>query len=251
MQKNLLRCLLLIAAGSPLVSHALTFDVRGGYKTGSHAYESRYKISESWANGWWASAEMDNKNNKNNGKGTNGSDKPDSAHSFGDSTTDYNELESNYTWRFADKWNLQPGGIYHWSSKGTQLRPYIRINYLPGADWSLGLRYRYDYNTYETLNDEGESHRDSVNRLDLFVGYKFNSEWSFLYQGTAYKHASDNYTYKNNKTWATENAFTLRYKWNKWFSPYVEYDYLDQQGYYEGEDNVSESRYRIGMTFTL
>ncbi|MBB1200107.1 porin [Enterobacteriaceae bacterium 89] len=251
MQNKLFRILLLATAGLPAVSHALTFDVRGGYKAGSHSYESRYKVSESWQSGWWASIETDNKNNKNNGKGKDGADKSDSSHSFGDSKTDYNEIETNYKWNLNDKWSLQPGGIYHWSSNGTQIRPYFRVNYKITPQFTSGLRYRYDYNTYETTNSQGESHRDSVNRLDLYLGYKINDKWSVGYQGTAYKHASDDYKYKNDKTWATENAFTLRYKWNNWFSPYIEYDYLDQQGYYEGEDNLSESRYRIGFTFTL
>ncbi|WP_220428086.1 oligogalacturonate-specific porin KdgM family protein, partial [Klebsiella pneumoniae] len=82
-----------------------------------------------------------------------------------------------YSWPFAEKWALQPGGIYHWSSKGTQLRPYFRINYKATPDLTFGLRYRYDYNTYETVNSVGESHRDSVNRLDLYVNYKFNAQW--------------------------------------------------------------------------
>lgn len=251
MQNKLLGVVIALLAAGPGISHALTFDVRGGYKAGSHSYESRYKVSESWKTGWWASIETDNKNNKNNGRGSNGTDKSDGAHSFGDSTTDYNEIESNYTLHLSDKWDFKPGGIYHWSSNGTQIRPYLRLNYQFTPALSAGIRYRYDYYTYETKNTSGEMHRDSVNRLDIFLGYKINPRWSVSYQGTAYKHADDDYKYKNDKTWAMENAFTLRYKWNNWFSPYVEYDYLDQQGYYDGEDNVSESRYRIGMTFTL
>ena len=251
MKKPIISVISLLIAATPLVSHALTFDVRGGYRAGSHSYESRSKVSESWKNGWWASMETDNKNNKNNGKGPNGADQSDSAHSLGDITSDYNEIETNYTYKLTDKWSLQPGGILHWSSKGTQLRPYFRINYKITPDLSTSLRYRYDYNDYETTNDNGEYHRDSVNRLDLYLRYKINDTWSVQYQGTVYKHASDQYEYKNGKTWSTENAFSLRYKWNDWFSPYIEYDYLDRTGYYDGEGNIPESRYRIGMTFTL
>lgn len=58
-----------VATGIPAAGHALTFDVRGGYRAGSHSYESRYKVSQGWQNGWWASMEMDNKNNKNNHPG--------------------------------------------------------------------------------------------------------------------------------------------------------------------------------------
>ncbi len=49
---------------------------------------------------------MDNKNNKNNHQG-NGTDRADGSHSFGDSTVDYNEIEVNYSWPFAEKWALQ------------------------------------------------------------------------------------------------------------------------------------------------
>ena len=56
--------------GIPAAGHALTFDVRGGYRAGSHSYESRYKVSQGWETGWWASMEMDNKNNKNNIRAT-------------------------------------------------------------------------------------------------------------------------------------------------------------------------------------
>lgn len=53
-----------VALGIPAAGHALTFDVRGGYRAGSHSYESRYKVSQGWQNGWWASMEMDNKTTK-------------------------------------------------------------------------------------------------------------------------------------------------------------------------------------------
>lgn len=235
----------------PLISHAVTFDVRGGYKAASHVYESRFKVSNSWKNGWWASMETDNKNNKNNGRGANGADKSDSSHSLGDISADYNEIETNYTYKLSDKWNFQPGGIIHWSSNGTQLRPYIRLNYKITDTLSTGLRYRYDYNDYETKDANKESHRDSANRLDLYLGYKITPMWSVNYQGTVYRHASDGYEYKNGKQWSTENAFSVRYKWNNTVSNYVEYDYLDKTGFYDGEGDKAESRYRIGITFNL
>jgi len=235
----------------PLFSHAVTFDVRGGYKSASHIYESRFKVSQGWENGWWASMETDNKDNKNNGRGTNGTDKSDSSHSLGDITTDYNEIETNYTYKLNKKWSLQPGGILHWSTNGTQIRPYIRLNYKISDNLNSGLRYRYDYNDYETKNTDNELHRDSVNRLDLYLGYKINSTWSLNYQGTIYRHTSADYEYKNGKSWSTENAFTVRYKWNNTVSNYAEYDYQDKTGYYDGEGNKAESRYRIGITFNL
>ena len=57
MKKPIISAIALMIAAAPLVSHALSFDVRGGYKAGSHSYESRFKVSQSWSNGWWASME--------------------------------------------------------------------------------------------------------------------------------------------------------------------------------------------------
>lgn len=44
---------LLLSFSLPLISQAATLDVRSGYRSGSHAYETRLKVSEGWKNGWW------------------------------------------------------------------------------------------------------------------------------------------------------------------------------------------------------
>ncbi|MDM2961384.1 oligogalacturonate-specific porin KdgM family protein [Citrobacter sp. CK202] len=93
--------------------HAVQFDVRGGYNIENHSYESRFKVSNSWSSGWWASMETDS----NNG-----------SPSLDDMTSSYNEMETNYTWHINDRFALVPGGVIHWSNSGTQLRPYIRLN---------------------------------------------------------------------------------------------------------------------------
>ena len=53
--------LLLSVCFLPLASHAMTFDMRGGYKQASHTYESRFKMSQSFKSGYWLSMETDNK----------------------------------------------------------------------------------------------------------------------------------------------------------------------------------------------
>ncbi|HCI3683161.1 TPA: N-acetylneuraminic acid channel protein, partial [Escherichia coli] len=55
----------------------------------------------------------------------------------------------------------------------------------------------------------------------------------------------------NHKKWATENAFVLQYHITPDITPYIEYDYLDRQGVYNGRDNLSENSYRIGVSFKL
>lgn len=46
---------ILLCASFSVISNAATLDIRGGYRSGSHAYETRLKVSEGWQNGWWAS----------------------------------------------------------------------------------------------------------------------------------------------------------------------------------------------------
>lgn len=43
---KILSGVLLLCFSSPLISQAATLDVRGGYRSGSHAYETRLKVSE-------------------------------------------------------------------------------------------------------------------------------------------------------------------------------------------------------------
>lgn len=74
----------------PLTSYALTFDASGGYRSGSHAYETRLKVSNGWDNGWWDSLEIDSWNGVHN----------NANEIVGLS---YNELETNYTIPLTDK----------------------------------------------------------------------------------------------------------------------------------------------------
>ncbi len=235
LRKNtLLAACMLLALSS--TARAVQFDVRGGYNIGNHSYESRFKVSDSWQNGWWASMETDN----NNG-----------SPSVDDMTTSYNEMETNYTWHINDRFALVPGGAIHWSNSGTQLRPYIRLNYKVTNDLSSGIRYRLDHHNYDIEDNTGDTVHDNEHRIDLFLSYKINPDWNLMWQGTAYMHQDPDLQYNNGKRWATENALTIKYRWNNYFSPYFEYDYLDEQSNYNGETGKPDSRVRLGVTFNL
>ena len=235
LRKNTLLAACMLLALSP-AAHAVQFDVRGGYNIGNHSYESRFKVSDSWQNGWWASMETDN----NNG-----------SPSVDDMTTSYNEMETNYTWHINDRFALVPGGAIHWSNSGTQLRPYIRLNYKVTNDLSSGIRYRLDHHNYDIEDNTGDTVHDNEHRIDLFLSYKINPDWNLMWQGTAYMHQDPDLQYNNGKRWATENALTIKYRWNNYFSPYFEYDYLDEQSNYNGETGKPDSRVRLGVTFNL
>lgn len=235
LRKNTLLAACMLLALSP-AAHAVQFDVRGGYNIGNHSYESRFKVSDSWQNGWWASMETDN----NNG-----------SPSVDDMTTSYNEMETNYTWHINDRFALVPGGAIHWSNSGTQLRPYIRLNYKVTNDLSSGIRYRLDHHNYDVEDNAGDTVHDNEHRIDLFLSYKINPDWNLMWQGTVYMHQDPDLQYNNGKRWATENALTIKYRWNNYFSPYFEYDYLDEQSNYNGETGKPDSRVRLGVTFNL
>lgn len=234
---NIISVSLLFCSAIPLTSYALTFDARGGYRSGSHAYETRLKVSNGWENGWWGSLETDSwngvHNNANEIIGLN-----------------YNELETNYTIHLTDKWSLKPGLLTHWSKSGTRFGPYLKLSYDVNPALNLGFRYRYDYNVYRSTDLDGNNSRANQHRWDGYVTYHINDLWTAAWQTTVYTY-ENNFRYNNHKKWATENAFVLQYQMTKNIAPYIEYDYLDKQGAYNGRDNLNENSYRVGVTFTL
>lgn len=219
----------------PVVSHAITLDIRGGYKEASHTYESRFKMSQGWRNGFWLSMETDNK------QGTDSYQKQ--------SLSDYNEIEGNYRYKLTPDFHIIPGMVYHWSSAGAQIRPYVKLYYSITPSWYTAARYRYDWNQYDSTNIYGQTEKGSVNRVDLYLGWK-NEHWMIQDNPVWYKHVNDIY-YNNGKRDAWENDLVVKYNINKTWSPYVEWDYLSQQGSYEGRKGLTENRYRVGLSINL
>jgi hypothetical protein len=226
--------LLLAAALCPLVSQAVTLDVRGGYREGSHKYESRFKMSQAWSNGFWLSMETDNK------QGVDG---------FDQSATDYNEIEGNYKFKLADTVTMQPGMVYHWGSEGAQIRPYVKFvwNMTPST-WS-GIRFRYDWNQYDSTDLSGNREKASAGRLDLYLGWQ-NDKWYIQTNPVFYRYVND-FNYNNKEQSAWENDLVIKYKLNKVWQPYIEWDYMGQQGSYQGRKGITENRYRVGISINI
>lgn len=220
---------------TPLISHAVTLDVRGGYKEASHTYESRFKMSQSWDPGFWLSMETDNK------QGT------DSFQN--QSVSDYNEIEGNYKYKVANNFSITPGTVYHWSSNGAQVRPYVKFLYNIDTSWYTAIRFRYDWNQYDSKDIYGDKNKGSIYRVDLYLGWK-NGNWQIEDNPVWYQYANDFY-FNNNKRQAYENDLIVRYSVNKTWSPYVEWDYMGQQGSYDGRKGLTENRYRVGVSINL
>ena len=104
--------------------------------------------------------------------------------------------------------------------------------------------------TITYLSDIGCLEIQGASLWDGYVTYHINSDFTFAWQTTLYSKQND-YRYANHKKWATENAFVLQYHMTPDITPYIEYDYLDRQGVYNGRDNLSENSYRIGVSFKL
>ena len=164
-------------------------------------------------------------------------------------TTDYSEIEGNYTYKLTPELILTPGMVYHWSSAGTQLRPYIKMTYALTPSWYTALRYRYEGNLYDSVDTHGNNARGNVNRIDLYLGWKYE-QWVIQDNPVWYSHVND-FNYNNNQRHAWENDLVVRYNINKTWSPYIEWDYLGQQGIYHGENNLTENRYRVGVSIHL
>ena len=234
---KILSGVLLLCFSSPLISQAATLDVRGGYRSGSHAYETRLKVSEGWQNGWWASMESNTWNTIHDNKKEN-------------AALNDVQVEVNYAIKLDDQWTVRPGMLTHFSSNGTRYGPYVRLSWDATKDLNFGIRYRYDWKAYRQQDLSGDMSRDNVHRWDGYVTYHINSDFTFAWQTTLYSKQND-YRYANHKKWATENAFVLQYHMTPDITPYIEYDYLDRQGVYNSRDNLSENSYRIGVSFKL
>ncbi|EAN2925386.1 porin [Salmonella enterica subsp. houtenae] len=226
--------LLLAVCCCPIVGHAMTFDMRGGYKEASHNYESRFKMSQSFKSGYWLSMETDNKQ---------GDDK------FDQSTVSYNEIEGNYKYTLNPKITIQPGMIYHWSTDGAQIRPYVKFIWGMTDSIYSGIRFRYDWNQYDSTDLSGNQDKGSVERLDLYLGWQ-NQYWSIQDNPVFYRYVND-FHYNNGKKSAYENDLVIKYKLNKTWQPYVEWDYMEQQGKYNGESGLTENRFRVGLTINF
>lgn len=112
---KILSGVLLLCFSSPLISQAATLDVRGGYRSGSHAYETRLKVSEGWQNGWWASLESNTRNTIHDNKKEN-------------AALNDVQVEVNYAIKLDDQWTVRPGMLTHFSSNGTRYGPYVKLS---------------------------------------------------------------------------------------------------------------------------
>ncbi|MGG5964146.1 oligogalacturonate-specific porin KdgM family protein, partial [Salmonella enterica] len=70
------------------------------------------------------------------------------------------------------------------------------------------------------------------------------------YNPVFYRYVND-FHYNNGKKSAYENDLVVKDKLNKTWQPYVEWDYMEQQGKYDDESGLTENRFRVGLTINF
>ncbi len=216
-------------------AHAFDVDVRGEYRTGSEAWRSRIKIGNQWQNNFGASLEA----GMFNGKG-----------SLNEFRSDFNEIEAWYLYKTSPDLTVIPGGFLTWSSAGSAIKPYVRVNWGFAPTWRADVRARYDHNNYDVSTnwhmpaDQAHYGRNDQWQFDFWltkwIGDKTAVEYNY-----AWNRKDDNqFVYNNGRNWQYLNNLKVSYALQPNLIPYAEVGYLGKVASLANDDN--EWRLRIG-----
>jgi len=216
---------LLSLAGSN--AHAVYMDVRHEYLDDSKANYDRVYISNRFSNGFGFAVEAISKS---------GGD--DTNKAFNDLEVQGNEYTVNYQFNHgAVAW--QPGFVLETGSGYSTYKPYLRTTWTINQAWWLGARYRFEY----TRRSSDSRNDDTVNRMDVWAGYKWNSfDWTL--EGI-YKKA-DKYDLYNNSKYNYEYNFRTAYLIGAW-SPFVEVGNVSVRS----TTDERQTRFRVGLGYTF
>lgn len=143
----------------------------------------------------------------------------------------------NYTLDDAGRVKLQPKLEWKFNSGKETMRPMLKLTYKLTDDWSIGTRYRYEYQSYS----ESGGKRSRVNRFDGYLSYAVNDSISLSWNPNyAYVLADSGTMYTgNDDRW--EHEFKVGYKYDASNSFAVTYKHKDKirdtAAYNAGEHN--------------
>lgn len=208
-------------------AHAVYMDVRHEYLDDSKANYDRVYISNRFSNGFGFAVEAISKS---------GGD--DTNKAFNDLEVQGNEYTVNYQFnRGAVAW--QPGFVLETGSGYSTYKPYLRTTWTINKAWWLGARYRFEY--IRRSSDSRDD--DTVNRMDVWAGYKWNNfDWTL--EGI-YKKA-DKYDLYNNSRYNYEYNFRTAYLIGAW-SPFVEVGNVSVRS----TTDERQTRFRVGLGYTF
>lgn len=212
---------------APLTSNAVYVDVRHEYLDDSKANYDRAYISHRFASGFGFAIEAISKSGGN-----------DTNKAFNDLETQGNEYTANYQFNLGS-FAVQPGVVLETGSGYSVYKPYLRTTYTIDDSWWLSGRYRFEY----IRRSSDERSDDTINRVDLWAGYKINN-FEFITEGV-YK-VADKYDLYNNKKSNYEYNFRTSYTVDSW-TPFVEIGNVAVRS----DSNDRQSRFRIGIGYTF
>lgn len=223
MKKSLLLLLPLVATSA----QAVYVDVRHEYLDDSKANYDRAYISHRFDNGFGFAIEAISKS---------GGD--DSNKAFNDMEVQGNEYTASYQFTTgAVAW--QPGMVLETGNGYSVYKPYFRATWKLDDSWWLGARYRYEYvRRSSDIRDD-----DTINRMDVWAGYKWNKfDWTL--EGI-YKRADKYDLYDNSKN-NYEYNFRTAYLTGNW-SPFIEVGNVSVRS----TSDERQTRFRIGVGYTF
>ncbi|WP_428945492.1 oligogalacturonate-specific porin KdgM family protein [Pantoea sp. FN060301] len=223
MKKSILLLLPLVVTSA----QAVYVDVRHEYLDDSKANYDRAYISHRFDNGFGFAIEAISKS---------GGD--DSNKAFNDMEVQGNEYTASYQFTSgAVAW--QPGLVLETGNGYSVYKPYFRATWKLDDSWWLGARYRYEYiRRSSDVRDD-----DTINRMDVWAGYKWNSfDWTL--EGI-YKKA-DKYDLYNNGKNNYEYNFRTAYLTGNW-SPFIEVGNVSVRS----TSDERQTRFRIGVGYTF
>lgn len=208
-------------------AHAVYMDVRHEYLDDSKANYDRVYISNRFSNGFGFAVEAISKS---------GGD--DTNKAFNDLEVQGNEYTVNYQFNSGPvAW--QPGFVLETGSGYSTYKPYLRSTWTINESWWLGARYRFEY----TRRSSDSREDDTVNRMDVWAGYKWNNfDWTL--EGI-YKKA-DKYGLYNNSKYNYEYNFRTAYIIGAW-SPFVEVGNVSVRS----NSDERQTRFRVGLGYTF
>ncbi|MBU9829499.1 hypothetical protein J1779_06100 [Rahnella sp. FC061912-K] len=208
-------------------AHAVYMDVRHEYLDDSKANYDRVYISNRFSNGFGFAVEAISKS---------GGD--DTNKAFNDLEVQGNEYTVNYQFNSGPvAW--QPGFVLETGSGYSTYKPYLRSTWTINESWWLGARYRFEY----TRRSSDSREDDTVNRMDVWAGYKWNNfDWTL--EGI-YKKA-DKYDLYNNSKYNYEYNFRTAYIIGAW-SPFVEVGNVSVRS----NSDERQTRFRVGLGYTF
>ncbi|ACY83776.1 hypothetical protein RYR28_002204 [Edwardsiella piscicida] len=149
------------------------------------------------------------------------------------------EMGLSYSHKLSDNITLQPGIIFESGTDIAIYKPYLRAQYSFDSGIYIAGRYRFDY----ARKTQDGAHDEQTNRLDGYLGYRFN-DWRVEYDYT--QMYSDALKYNNKKT-NYEHNVALSYRINPSFTPYVEVGNVAVNS----NSDARQTRYRVGLQYNF